>query len=207
MPRTSRAESQRRTRDALLATAHDMFLRDGYAATSLERVADTAGYSKGAVYSNFRGKDELCLAVLDEMYAREIAELVEAVTASGSLAERIAAFAEWARRTLGAEGRTVLGVEFALQVRHTPDLRARLAALDRRMAAAIAELLARQRDEFGIELALPPELAASALLDLGIGIAVHRVADPDLTVRGLVETARALLGMPSPGSEAPESLS
>jgi AcrR family transcriptional regulator len=40
-----------------------LFLRDGYAATSLEKVADEAGYSKGAVYSNFWNKDELCLAV------------------------------------------------------------------------------------------------------------------------------------------------
>lgn len=207
MPSTSRAESQRRTRDALLETAHDMFLRDGYAATSLDRVADTAGYSKGAVYSNFRGKEELCLAVLDEMYARDIVALIEAVTDSASLGERIDALAGWAHRTLGAEGRTVLGVEFALHVRHSPELRANLAALDRRMAGAIAELLARQRDEFGIELALPPERAASALLDLGIGIAVHRVADPDVTVLGLVETVRALLGMPRPGSERPESLS
>ena len=41
------------------------FSRDGYHGASLEEIADTAGFSKGAVYSNFGGKAELFLAVLD----------------------------------------------------------------------------------------------------------------------------------------------
>jgi len=73
--RLSRAESQAQTRDRLVAKAREMFLRDGYASTSLERVAEEAGFSKGAVYSNFGGKDDLCLAVLDSIQG-EVAEAV-----------------------------------------------------------------------------------------------------------------------------------
>ena len=54
--RLTRPESQARTRAELIATARDLFLSDGYAGTSLERVAEAAGYSKGAVYSNFASK-------------------------------------------------------------------------------------------------------------------------------------------------------
>ena len=59
----------------LVETARAMFLRDGYAATSLEKVAEEAGFSKGAVYSNFDGKDDLCLAVLETIH-HEVAEAV-----------------------------------------------------------------------------------------------------------------------------------
>src|SRR6478672_12120515 len=75
MARLSRADSQRRTRRTLVRTARELFLRDGYFATSLERVAETAGYSKGAVYSNFRGKKELCLEVLDLIHSTKFAEV------------------------------------------------------------------------------------------------------------------------------------
>ena len=63
----TRAETQAKTRTQLVKTARQQFFEDGYHPTSLEKVADAAGYSKGAVYSNFRNKDELCTAVLDEV--------------------------------------------------------------------------------------------------------------------------------------------
>ncbi|MDN5852536.1 MAG: TetR/AcrR family transcriptional regulator, partial [Actinomycetia bacterium] len=63
----TRAERQAQTREALISVARELFLRDGFAATSLDRVAVEAGFSKGAVYSNFSGKEELGLAVLDDL--------------------------------------------------------------------------------------------------------------------------------------------
>lgn len=62
----SRRDSQRRTRTALVAAARQVFSEDGYHAAGLARIARVAGYSKGAVYSNFDGKSALFLAVLDE---------------------------------------------------------------------------------------------------------------------------------------------
>lgn len=63
-PRT-RLERQRETREALILAALDAFSRDGYHATSLEGIANEAGFSKGAVYSNFAGKSDLFLALMD----------------------------------------------------------------------------------------------------------------------------------------------
>jgi AcrR family transcriptional regulator len=64
--RLSRTEAQRATRRDLLRAASRLFLRDGYVATSLANSADEAGVTKGAVYSNFAGKEELFLALLQE---------------------------------------------------------------------------------------------------------------------------------------------
>ncbi|WP_190123828.1 TetR/AcrR family transcriptional regulator, partial [Streptomyces inusitatus] len=63
--RRSRAEQKRETRDALTVAALMTFARDGYHGASLEGIANEAGFSKGAVYSNFGGKAELFLAVMD----------------------------------------------------------------------------------------------------------------------------------------------
>lgn len=67
-PRT-RAERQRETRAALVEAALVVFSRDGYHGANLEAIANHAGFSKGAVYSNFDGKAELFLAVMDRNLA------------------------------------------------------------------------------------------------------------------------------------------
>jgi AcrR family transcriptional regulator len=66
-PRTrkSRAERKQETRDALIVAAIATFARDGYHGASLDGIANEAGLSKGAVYSNFDNKAQLFLAVMD----------------------------------------------------------------------------------------------------------------------------------------------
>lgn len=189
MPRLTRAESQARTRDLLVATARELFLRDGYHATSLEKVADEAGFSKGAVYSNFRNKDELCLAVLDQIHNDEIAKAVADVGASPSLEEGIAGFERWSERMIGDEGWTTLEVEFALQARRDPVLRQELADRDRAIRDVIATVLVARLDD---NATLDPRDMATALLSLGIGLGMQRVIDPTIPVDVLVKTLRAL---------------
>jgi AcrR family transcriptional regulator len=64
--RLSRVEAQSATRRDLMRAASRLFLRDGYVATSLAHIADEAGVTKGAVYSNFDSKEDLFLALLRE---------------------------------------------------------------------------------------------------------------------------------------------
>ena len=61
--RLSRQDRKERTRADLVAAAREVFMRRGFHGASLEEISDHAGYTKGAVYSNFAGKDELFLAV------------------------------------------------------------------------------------------------------------------------------------------------
>lgn len=62
----SRRDRQQQTREALIFAAREVFAADGYHAASLDRIAREAGFSKGAVYSNFDGKSALFLAVMDQ---------------------------------------------------------------------------------------------------------------------------------------------
>jgi AcrR family transcriptional regulator len=57
--RQTRAERQAITRERLVEAASDLFRRDGYAITSIDRIAQAAGYTKGAVYSNFEDKEAI----------------------------------------------------------------------------------------------------------------------------------------------------
>lgn len=62
----TRGDRQQQTREALIFAARAVFSVEGYHAATLERIAREAGFSKGAVYSNFAAKSELFLATLDK---------------------------------------------------------------------------------------------------------------------------------------------
>ncbi|WP_329065330.1 TetR/AcrR family transcriptional regulator [Amycolatopsis sp. NBC_01480] len=194
MARLTRAESQARTREQLVDTAKELFLRDGYSVTSLEKVADEAGYSKGAVYSNFRGKDELCLAVLDRIHDEQVNLVAGALAGAEGMEGLLTAFQAWAERSIGDEAWTALEVEFATNARRDPHVRAELASRDKAIRDTIADLLAGYAERFGITLPMPAGDAATALLSLGIGLGVQRAIDPAIPVHVLPDVIRLFAG-------------
>ncbi|MEV4642915.1 TetR/AcrR family transcriptional regulator [Actinoplanes sp. NPDC049548] len=194
MRRLSRTESRERTREQLLETARLLFLRDGYHATSLEKVAEAAGFSKGAVYSNFRSKDELCLAVLEQLEQEELAAVAAALAAGDTWAQRADALRDWAEHAVGDAGWTLLGIELAVQARRDPVLRDGLVRKHRAAVELLAAALAGQFDRDGRRPALPVPTLAAALLDLAIGLAIGRSLDPQRPVDTLTETLQALVG-------------
>jgi AcrR family transcriptional regulator len=192
MPRLTRTESQALTRQKLLATAKACFLRDGYAATSLEGIAEAAGFSKGAVYSNFKSKDELCLAVLDAVRTDRAAELAAAVAGKETLPELLKAFETWAERHIGDRAWTSLEVEFALHASRDRALGKQLAVREKAVRVGVVKLVGALVKEHGLVLPLPAEDVAIGLLSLGIGLGVQRAIDPKLSVRSLAKVTRLL---------------
>jgi AcrR family transcriptional regulator len=193
MPRLSRAESQARTRDLLITTARRLFLTEGYLPISVETVAEEAGFSRGAVYSNFGSKERLCLAVLEDLYAEETATVVALLGGPGTLDERIDALEQWVERKVGEPGWSVLSLDFAAQSRHDPELSAALEAQFARIRTAVTAMLEGQLDQLGISAALPPEALATALVGLVIGVGVQRMLEPNVSARVVTDTLRALL--------------
>jgi AcrR family transcriptional regulator len=183
----TRAESQAQTRAQLLATARELFFGDGYHPTSLEKVADAAGYSKGAVYSNFRNKDELCAAVLDEIRAERLTEVVSLFAQPN----RFEAVRDWAERVIGDPGWTPLEAEFAMHARQNDELRSDIAGrLD-----GILEMLAGSLESADdLDLKMPGREAATVMLALGIGLGLMRSIDADIPVNGLITALRLVAG-------------
>lgn len=196
---TTRAQRQAQTRSALVQTAQTLFLAEGLAATSLDRVAEEAGFSKGAVYSNFRNKDELCLAVLDDIHARVLDHVVAAFAdTGGSLDQRLEAFERWASRSLGEPRWTALEVEFATRARSSGFVADALRDRNRVFRDAIARLVTDSAERFGLRLPMPAEDIATALLSLGIGLGLARANNPALPVDVMSQAIRLMLGVPRP---------
>ncbi|MDI9950252.1 MULTISPECIES: TetR/AcrR family transcriptional regulator [Rhodococcus] len=200
MARLTRSESQARTRAHLVATARDLFLADGYAATSLEKVADEAGYSKGAVYSNFKNKKELCLEVLGLIHATKGQEIAEALGGGGTMEERLEAFQAWAEKTLGDVGWTMLEFELIVLSRHDPELRDALTATLGVARDITVTLLKSFTDSLGVVLPVPVEDAAGSILSLGVGLGIQRAIDPTISARVVTDNLRVLLAV---SQEAP----
>ncbi|MBW9209569.1 TetR/AcrR family transcriptional regulator [Mumia sp. zg.B53] len=189
----TRAERQAQTREALVGTARSLFLHDGFAATSLDRVAVEAGFSKGAVYSNFKSKEELGLAVLDEIHREMVAEVVEALSIATAYEDALHALEGWLKVRLGQPRWTALEVEFAAVVRTSPFVATELATRHRQIRASIASLLVELQHRTGMRLALPADQVALVLLSLGIGLGAQRSLDPGLDVHAFTATIRSLL--------------
>ncbi|MFI6171874.1 TetR/AcrR family transcriptional regulator [Nocardia sp. NPDC051052] len=193
MARLTRSESQARTRADLIATARDLFLADGYASTSLERVAEEAGYSKGAVYSNFRTKKELGLEVIELIHATKFDEVTDLLAAGDSFEEQLERFQEWAERTVGDVGWTMLEFEFATVSRDDPTLQAALVSSLSVVRGAVAAQVQTLADTMGIELPVPAEDAATGILSMGIGLGMQRAIDPSIPARLITDAVRLLV--------------
>jgi AcrR family transcriptional regulator len=92
--RLTRAQQQERTRAAVLTAARDEFAEHGYGEATVDRIADRADLTRGAVYSNFPSKRALYLAVLVDQVERTEAGAEEAADARPStVAGALEAFA------------------------------------------------------------------------------------------------------------------
>ena len=197
--RLTRQESQARTRALLLEVATTEFLAQGYAGTSLERVAELAGFSKGAVYGNFAGKEELCLAVLETHFFAYLQRFVSDFAAGGTTIEdRLAVLERWFEILLTEEEWQLLAVEFAVQTRHNRKIQEQLAQREKMMRAAVTTLLTQQIRELGVKPLLPPDQLGTVLVAVVGGIAVQRLIDPTIPTSLITDAVRALFRAPKP---------
>ncbi|MER8104322.1 helix-turn-helix domain-containing protein [Kitasatospora sp. NPDC094016] len=138
------------TRARLLAAAGELFLAVGFARTSIEDVCAAAGYTRGAFYSNFAGKEDLLLALFDDQAADRMAELAKLAGAGEALApqERARLLVEALLRVEPAEtGWILLFLEFRLLAARSEGLAERVAEHDRAVAQALAAVLERALPE------------------------------------------------------------
>src|SRR5438552_12572753 len=86
--RLTREQSKANTRERLLDAARGVFASNGFHGASVEEIASRAGYSTGALYSNFDGKEDLFLALMEREIDEHAREIARAVNARASVAER-----------------------------------------------------------------------------------------------------------------------
>jgi AcrR family transcriptional regulator len=159
------------TRDALVTSARQVFATRGFHAASLEEIAEAAGFTRGAIYSNFQNKEELFFAVLDRRVAIQLAGFQDLFEQAGSpsAVTNEDVVRAWRRFVDGDDPEwTALNLEFRLYALRNPDVRDRFVAHYHEYRDAIVSYLAEVLDGFDHELLIPlADLAA--IVDWGVG--------------------------------------
>ena len=209
--RLSRAERREQTRQELLTAAEACFVTRGFHASSVDQVAERAGYTKGAVYSNFAAKEDLFFAVYERRVDQALTEVVPGLRQAG--AER--AFDWLATTTIERRGRDdgwlAVFFEFWAHVLRHPELRDRFAAIHARLLDPLADALRQLAEDRGLDL--PSDVTASQVVlawnAMEVGLGLERLTQPH-TVDGVVARRMgwllldAVVGAadPSAGAEA-----
>jgi AcrR family transcriptional regulator len=177
----SRAEAKAATRERLLHAAEQVFARKGFAGASVEEIAETAGYSIGALYSNFDSKEQLFLELLSARRARRAGSVVATLRAAvaehrdplEALPGALMAFAD---RDADA---AALQAEFWLYAVRNPQARAALAAQTATQLDALEELITEVLARDPAAGATPPREVTVAVFALVQGLIRQRRIDPD----------------------------
>jgi AcrR family transcriptional regulator len=179
--RSRREERKQETRAELIAAAANVFARRGFHGAAIEQIADEAGYSTGAVYWHFKGKDELFLAVYEAQAAARVRDIEDFhKRAKGELPQRARAYADQFMARLNDDPEfMVLTLEFLIHAWRNPPLRE---AFSHRVAwgrLAAARLLEEETQRTGYQLPMPAQDLATVLRELGVGLGLAKLADPD----------------------------
>ena len=181
--RLTRAEQQAQTRARLIDAAARVFAQRGFQAASVEEIAEEAGYSHGAVYSNFDGKADLFLAVFEDYMAQRVRELAETqagLAEDAPLEVRARALADqWMDRLARDRESFVLHMEFVAHADRDPELARRFGTRSAAMRQAVSRYIVQYQHEAEAELAIPADDLALILRALGIGLAIEWLVSPD----------------------------
>ena len=176
---TSRTESQARTRQLVLEAGERLFLAQGFGATSLEDIAREAGFSKGAVYSNFAGKTDLFFAIVEAQFVDLSNQLRQAVTeADHDVVSQLAAVGRWYEQFLQVESGWSRSLpELAAIAAQDDEARQRFTKLLGSVEGSITDLLETQQVNLGIRFGLPPASIAALVVSLVVGLTVRSLHD------------------------------
>jgi AcrR family transcriptional regulator len=192
--RRPKGDKRARTRARLLEAARELIREKGYERTTLQDVAQRAGMTSGAIYGNFKNRDELFIA-LAEVYWAPIRPKFKTGT---SFVEKMRALAEATiaaipERRLAAGGR-LTGIAYALT---HEEIRARVHEITTRSYETGAEWLRAVADER--EMAMPPEILVRVLHSLIEGLVFQKLLTPELFPDEVFYAAFAAMAKPRDG--------
>jgi AcrR family transcriptional regulator len=168
--RLTRSERSALIRRELLEAAERRFFEHGYHGTTLDDIADEAGYTKGAVYSTFKSKAGLFLALFDEVVDRRLSEIRALLAPHERPQAMLTALAHQPVAEANVQ-LLLLAIEFWVHAAREPALLDAFSARYRRLRESLAELAPPSS-------ALAPEPWAIVTLALSNGLALERLIDP-----------------------------
>jgi AcrR family transcriptional regulator len=191
------------TRDRLFEAAARVFEEQGIGGVSIEAIAAAAGFSRGAFYSNFKSKDELIIAMIEDHVARSIRRNLDLLATHDNLADYIDALKSMDRSRQDPLARSpLLHMEMILFVARAEKRRPELAERLRARRKLIADIVETASSKSGKSGALNPSWIGAIVLALEDGFRLHRLIDPETTpadsfLRAIGDLQRALGASPA----------
>ena len=167
------------TRSALVDSAAELFAERGFHAASLDDIAERAGFTRGAIYSNFENKEELFFAVLERRVNSSLeafARLMEQHGGPGAMDP--ADIATLWRETEGDEKWAALSLEFTLYALRNPEVRERAAAQDRKLREVMVRFVLEINRSSGISFKVPVEDLVAVMDGASWGLRLRALTDP-----------------------------
>ncbi|BCH35717.1 TetR family transcriptional regulator [Mesorhizobium sp. L-8-10] len=144
MARLTREQSQALTREGLLLAASEIVSRDSYSGVTIERIAEEAGFSKGAFYSNFANKEEIFLQLLELHAGRAVVELTDRLEGIEDPEHAIDSLCGWATQRAKDKRWGALAVDLLTIARREDALEDRHLRLFRDQWEGLGRLLSRK---------------------------------------------------------------
>jgi len=160
------------TRERLLAAAEQVFARYGYGGASIELITSEAGYSKGAIYSNFESKEAVFLELLRLYMERDMAELARIISLDPDKIS--AAVTGWLETMHADRDCPLLMTELQLHARRSPAFAERYYALQERQTRTLAGILKRYFKAVSTPLPMDPRDLAGSITALAHGLSLQR---------------------------------
>jgi len=178
--RWTQERRRQHTRDLLLDAAEEIFAARGFEGASLDDIADTAGYTRGAIYKHFGSKAELFLAVNKRFNERFLEAFLDVIDPATPLEELdLASIAKRWHDMQSRDARNyALGTEFNLYVLRNPEIRPRVARERLGIAQMIARFIDDQAARLGVSLRIPSLTLARIVLATSDGLELAGYLDP-----------------------------
>ena len=176
--RLTREQSKDQTRLRLLDAAQAIFMKKGFVAASVEDIAEAAGYTRGAFYSNFRSKPELFLELLRRDHESMQAELHSIFEENVTREDMEASVLHYYSRLPRDNKYFLLWVEAKLLAARDARFRVRFNAFLHEKVEQLTEYITEFSVRVGAPLPLPAETLALGLMGLCDGMQFFFTVDP-----------------------------
>jgi AcrR family transcriptional regulator len=195
VPRLNREESQARTRNLLIEAARNEIMKKGFALASVRDIADAAGFSQGAFYSNFPDKEAILLELVQRHQSEERAKIEAALGhAQGDATKAMAGIEKWAATINSDPGFAVLAIELQLQALRSPSFAQGYNDLNRKHRRALGVLIGKLFELLGRKAPADPVDIATGFIALGRGMAlVSKDGETSRSGRIIVTFLKALI--------------
>jgi AcrR family transcriptional regulator len=176
--RTRQSERTRATRRKLLDAAKRIFAQNGFEAARLEDIAAGAGYTRGAFYANFKSKEDIFFALLDEWVRERIESVTDALRSGAGPEEKLAALRKHYAEIAADRRLVLISMEFKLFALRHPEAHARLRSRHRRIRASFGALLSELVRALGKTLPIANPAASTCLGAVAQGLLLEHLVDP-----------------------------